>query len=57
MKYPILLYRPRTSSDPEIYLEDEDTLIWSGIGGAVTFSVKDMRRWLKRIDMIMGKKQ
>jgi len=50
MKFPIYLYKTRSDKEPEIYLEDEDTLIWSGIGGAVTLSLQDMKRWIKQAD-------
>jgi hypothetical protein len=52
MNYPVYLYKTTSNNQPDIYLEDEDTLIWAGIGGEVTLSVKDIRRWIKRIDSL-----
>lgn len=52
VKYPLYLYKTRSNQDPDIYLEDEDTLIWAGIGGVITLSVRDMKRWIKRIDKL-----
>ncbi|MFW6282966.1 MAG: hypothetical protein ACOC1P_02845 [Minisyncoccales bacterium] len=49
-KFPILLYKVRNCQEPEIYLEDEDTLVWSGIGGEVTLSINDMKRWIKQAE-------
>ena len=55
MKFPIILYKTRSEQEPEIYLEDEDTLIWSGIGGIVTLSLQDMKKWIKQADRKLKK--
>ena len=49
-EFPILLYKTRSYSEPDIYLEDEDTLVWSGIGEGVTLSLKEMKKWIKQAE-------
>ena len=50
-KYPIDLYKRET---PRWILQDEDTLIWAGVGGSVELSIKELKLVLRRVDKIIN---
>jgi len=52
MKFPIDLYKKDT---PRWIWEDEDTLIWAGVGGEVILSIKELKNVLNIIKRLKDK--